>query len=142
VRAGAPAKAASNWIMGELARKLNEHGADSRRRRRRRAPRRADRARREGHDQRVDGEGRVREDVRVGADGRAIVAAEGLAQIDDESQIVALIADVLARTPSRSRSTAAARPAPSAFSSAGDEGGGGQGQPERVNELLKRALEA
>ncbi len=28
VRAGATAKVASNWIMGELARALNEHGAD------------------------------------------------------------------------------------------------------------------
>ena len=48
-----------------------------------------------------------------------IVAAEGLAQIDDESQIVALIAEVLAaQSPVRSPSTAAARRAPSASSSA------------------------
>ena len=40
-----------------------------------------------------------------------IVAAEGLAQIDDESQIVALVGDVLAANRRcRWRSTAAARP--------------------------------
>ena len=66
------AKAASNWIMGELTRKMNELGidiehvaADARR------AGGLDSARRLGHDQRADRQGRLREDVRVGraADG-------------------------------------------------------------------------
>jgi aspartyl-tRNA(Asn)/glutamyl-tRNA(Gln) amidotransferase subunit B len=78
---------------------------------------RADRAHREGDDQRS-----MAKDVfeKMFARTRrpdAIVAAEGLAQIDDESQIVGLIADVLAKNADAVASTAAARPARSAFSS-------------------------
>ena len=69
--AGNP-KAASNWIMGELLRLLRAS------RRRRRAlttvtpdgARRADPARRRRHDQRPDGEGGLRDDVRVGPRAR------------------------------------------------------------------------
>ena len=65
-RPRATPKASSNWIMGELTRKLNETGAAHRRRAahaRTRSPgliRLVD----VGHDQRADRQGRLREDVR------------------------------------------------------------------------------
>ena len=64
-------KLASNWVMGELLRTLNDRGA----RRGRSAgaaagPGRADRAGRTGHHQRLDRQGRVRPDVRHRARGR------------------------------------------------------------------------
>jgi aspartyl-tRNA(Asn)/glutamyl-tRNA(Gln) amidotransferase subunit B len=144
VRAGAPAKAASNWIMGELARALKERGADA-------AASPLDPERLAGLIALVE-KGAISGSMAKGVfetmfastlTADAIVAAEGLAQIDDESQIVALIAEVLA---------ANAGPV-------GDYRGGktsafgflvgkvmkaaaGKANPKRVNELLKRALEA
>jgi aspartyl-tRNA(Asn)/glutamyl-tRNA(Gln) amidotransferase subunit B len=70
-----------------------------------------------------------------------IIAAEGLAQIDDEGQIVALIDDVIARN--------ADAVAKYRGGNAGTFGflvgqvmkaAGGKANPKRVNELLKRAL--
>ena len=96
VRAGAPAKAASNWIMGELAR-----AAERARRRDRASPISAERL--AGLIALVE-KGTISGSIAKGVfekmsrpAGRAdeIVAAEGLAQIDDEAQIVALIADVI-----------------------------------------------
>ncbi len=81
-----------------------------------------------------------------GSDAAAdeIVAAEGLTQIDDESQIVgADRATCWPATPTRSRSTAPARRATFGFL-VGQvmKATGGKANPKRVNELLKRALEA
>ena len=71
VAAGAPPKAASNWMMGELARALKERGQDLS------APPLAPERLAGllalvdgGHDQRRDRQGRVREDVRHRTDGR------------------------------------------------------------------------
>ena len=84
--------------MGELARVLKERGRDI-------AASPVSPAQlagllaldRQGHDQRRDREGRLREDVRLRPRRRrASSPAEGLTQIDDEAQIVALIGDVLA----------------------------------------------
>ena len=92
-------KAASNWMMGELARALNEHGPRHRvvaGGRRRGSP---------GLIALIEQgtiSGSMAKDVfekmfALGPDGRRRSSrAEGLTQIDDESQIVALIADVLA----------------------------------------------
>ena len=72
-------KAASNWMMGELARALNDGGRRDRARRPCRRERLAglDRADRGGHDQRRHGERRVREDVRLGTRADEIVARRG-----------------------------------------------------------------
>ena len=60
-----------------------------------------------------------------------IVAAEGLTQIDDESQIRALIADVLARQPRCGRAVSRREDVDVRLPRRpGDEGDGGQGQPE------------
>ena len=73
----------------------------------------------------------------------AIVAAEGLAQIDDESQIVALIADVLAANPGPVAEYRGGKTSAFGFL-VGQvmKAAGGKANPKRVNELLKRALEA
>jgi aspartyl-tRNA(Asn)/glutamyl-tRNA(Gln) amidotransferase subunit B len=71
-----------------------------------------------------------------------IVASEGLAQIDDDSQIVALIADVLSKN-----HEAVAKFRGGATSTFGFlvgqvmKAAAGKANPKRVNELLKRALE-
>jgi aspartyl-tRNA(Asn)/glutamyl-tRNA(Gln) amidotransferase subunit B len=144
VKAGAPAKAASNWIMGELARVLNAHGADI-------TSSPLDAARLAGLIALVE------KDVISGPMAKGvfekmyastqtadeIVAAEGLAQIDDQSQIVALIAEVLAANPDPvlqyrgGKTTAFGFLVGKVMKAAG-----GKASPKRVNELLKRALEA
>ena len=143
VAAGAAPKAASNWMMGELARALKERNTDI--------------ASSPLAPERLAGlialiekgtiSGSMAKDVFEkmfatdrGAD--AIVAAEGLAQIDDESQITGLIADVLGRnadavTRYRSGKT-------SAFGFLVGQvmkAAAGKANPRRVNDLLKRALE-
>jgi aspartyl-tRNA(Asn)/glutamyl-tRNA(Gln) amidotransferase subunit B len=143
VAAGAPAKPSSNWIMGELARKLKEEdrGIDA-------SPLTADRL--AGLIALVNNgtiSGSIAKDVfeKMFASGRTadeIVAAEGLTQIDDESQIVGLIAGVLSK-----HADAVAQYRGGKTTTFGFLVGqvmkatSGKANPKRVNELLKRALE-
>jgi len=144
VGAGAAPKAASNWMMGELARLLNESGRS------------------------IDGSpvsaaqlaglltlidkgtisGAIAKGVfetmfTSGRDADAIVAAEGLTQIDDESQIVSLIADVLASQSDAVAGYRAGKTTTFGFL-VGQvmKAAAGKANPKRVNELLKRALDA
>src|SRR5206468_3397747 len=97
VAAGAAPKAASNWIMGELMRLLNEHGATI-------AASPIDPVRLAGLLALVEkgtisgsmAKGVFEQMYRSGQTADAIVAAEGLAQIDDEAHILGLIAEVIA----------------------------------------------
>ena len=79
------AKAASNWVMTEVLRKLKDDDAAARRlpgppgALAEHGP-----AHRRGHDQRQDRQGRVREDVATGEAPEAIVEREGLTQVSDE----------------------------------------------------------
>jgi aspartyl-tRNA(Asn)/glutamyl-tRNA(Gln) amidotransferase subunit B len=144
VGAGAPAKAASNWIMGALARKLNEQHLDV--------------ASSPLQPQRLAGlialiekgtiSGSMAKDVFERMFGsnetaEAIVAAEGLAQIDDESQIVGLIADVLAKNADAVVQYRGGKTSTFGFL-VGQvmKAAAGKANPRRVNELLKRTLEA
>jgi aspartyl-tRNA(Asn)/glutamyl-tRNA(Gln) amidotransferase subunit B len=70
-----------------------------------------------------------------------IIAAEGLAQIDDESQIVGLIDDVLAKNADAVAKYRAGATATFGFL-VGQvmKAAAGKANPKRVNELLKRAL--
>jgi aspartyl-tRNA(Asn)/glutamyl-tRNA(Gln) amidotransferase subunit B len=143
VAAGAPAKLASNWIMGELARKLKEDGRSIDR-----SPLTAERL--AGLIALVSNgtiSGSIAKDVfeKVFASGRPadeIVAAEGLKQIDDESQIVGLIAGVLSQ-----HGDAVAQYRGGKTTTFGFLVGqvmkatAGKANPKRVNELLRRALE-
>ena len=143
---GAPAKPAANLVMGLLSSKMNELKTDD--------------VAAVGN--RVTPEQSARlltlvengtisnsmaKDVweKVFQTGRTtdeIVAFEGLAQIDDESQIVALIADVLSKN-----RDAVAKFRGGATSTFGFlvgqvmKAAAGKANPKRVNELLKRALE-
>ena len=144
VRAGAPAKAASNWIMGELARALNEQGLDM-------SSSPLDAERLAGLIALVD-KGTLSgsmakgvfetmfRSIRTAAD---IVAAEGLAQIDDDAQIVALIADVLAAHPDPVAQYRGGKTTTFGFLVGKVmKAAGGKANPKRVNDLLRRALEA
>jgi aspartyl-tRNA(Asn)/glutamyl-tRNA(Gln) amidotransferase subunit B len=130
VRAGAPPKAASNWIMqtgtavepprlaGLIA--LVERGTIS---------------------------GSIAKDVleKMIASNRSaddIVAAEGLKQIDDEGHIVRLIADVLSTNADAVQQYRSGKSATFGFL-VGQvmKAAAGKANPKRVNDLLRRALE-
>src|SRR6185369_9768387 len=91
-------KSASNWIMGELARTLKQVGADIAA-----SPVTAERLAallaliEKGTISGAMAKGVFETMVQTGREAGEIVQSEGLAQIDDESQIVALIAEVLSR---------------------------------------------
>ena len=143
VAAGAPPKAAANWMMGELARALKGAGLDA-----------ASSPLAPAHLASLIGlieAGTISGSIAKGvfetmfASGRPageIVAAEGLTQISDESQIAALVADVLA-----AHADAVAQYRAGKTSTFGFFVGkvmraaGGRANPARVNDLLKRALE-
>jgi aspartyl-tRNA(Asn)/glutamyl-tRNA(Gln) amidotransferase subunit B len=142
VAAGAPAKLASNWIMGELARVLKDLGADVSSSRIQ-APQLAqllvliDRGTISGSIAKAVLE-------KMFASGRTapdIVAADGLTQIDDAPAIVALIDAVLAKHPDAVEQFRGGKATTFGFL-VGQvmKAAKGKANPARVNELLKRAL--
>jgi aspartyl-tRNA(Asn)/glutamyl-tRNA(Gln) amidotransferase subunit B len=144
VRAGAPAKAASNWIMGELARVLKEHGADIAS-----SPLTAERLAglialiEKGTISGSMAKGVFENMYALNQTADAIVAAEGLAQIDDEPQIVALIANVLAANSGPVADYRGGKTSAFGFLVGKVmKAAAGKANPKRVNELLKRALDA
>ena len=143
VRAGAGPKAAGNWVMGELARVLNE----------------SSRAIDESpvSPEQLAGlislieqgtiSSAIAKDVfeKMVASGRnagTIVAAEGLTQIDDQSQIAGFIATVMANQTEVVAQYRAGKTAAFGFL-VGQvmKATAGKANPTRVNELLRRALE-
>ena len=144
VRAGAPAKAASNWIMGELARALNANGLAI-------GSSPVDPGRLAGLIALVE-KGAISGSMAKGVfetmyastqTADAIVAAEGLAQIDDESQIAGLIADVIAANAGPVADYRGGKTSAFGFLVGKVmKAAAGKANPKRVNELLKRALEA
>lgn len=78
----------------------------------------------------------------TGQEAAAIVSAQGLTQIDDESQIVGLIADVIAKNADAVAGYRAGKTATFGFL-VGQvmKAAAGKANPTRVNDLLKRALE-
>ena len=143
VRAGAAPKAASNWMMGELARALKEAAIDVAR-----SPVTADRL--AGllaliENQTISGaiaKGVFEKMVASGRSAGDIVAAEGLTQIHDETEIVALIDEVLGRNMEAVAQYRAGKAATFGFL-VGQvmKAAGGKANPKRVNELLRRELE-
>jgi aspartyl-tRNA(Asn)/glutamyl-tRNA(Gln) amidotransferase subunit B len=144
VAAGAPAKAASNWIMGELARVLKTRGVGVTE-----SPLPAERlAELLALVDRGTISGPIAKDVfeKMIASGRGaaeIVAADGLTQIDDESQIVSMVGEVLARHPDAVAQYRGGKTATFGFL-VGQvmKATSGKANPKRVNELLKKALGA
>jgi aspartyl-tRNA(Asn)/glutamyl-tRNA(Gln) amidotransferase subunit B len=144
VAAGAPAQAASNWITGELARKMKETGAGIGAQ-----PVTPDRL--AELVRAIDAgaiSGSVAKDVfeKMFATGRTageIIRDEGLTQIDDESHIVSLISSVLAANADAVAQYRGGKTATFGFL-VGQvmKAAGGKANPKRVNELLRRALDA
>jgi aspartyl-tRNA(Asn)/glutamyl-tRNA(Gln) amidotransferase subunit B len=142
VAAGAPGKVASNWIRGELARVLNETGrsiADSPVS----PPRLAELLQLvERGTISIAMAKAVFEKMVVSTDSaQAIVTREGLTQIDDDSAVVAWIADVLERNADAVAGYRAGKAATFGFL-VGQvmKAAGGKANPKRVNELMKQAL--
>jgi aspartyl-tRNA(Asn)/glutamyl-tRNA(Gln) amidotransferase subunit B len=144
VRAGAPPKAASNWIMGELARKLKEQALDVAV-----SPLTPDRL--AGLIALIE-KGTISGSMAKAVFDRmfssnqsaeTIVAAEGLAQIDDESQIVGLISEVLAKNVDAVVQYRGGKLSTYGFL-VGQvmKAAAGKANPRRVNELLTRALQS
>jgi len=140
--AGNP-KAASNWVMGELLRTMNERGTAMEA-----VPLRP--AALAGLIALVDNgtiSSSIAKDVfaKMFDSGRAadeIVAADGLAQIGDESALMAIVQDVLGRHADAVAQYRAGKTATFGFL-VGQvmKGSGGKGNPKLVNQLLKRELD-
>ncbi len=143
VEAGAQPKAASNWLMGELARLLKEADRDI-------GDSPVTPARVAGLLKLIEQgtiSGAIAKGVfeRMFASGREaeeIVRAEGLTQISDESQIVAMIAGVLAEHADAVTQYKAGKAATFGFL-VGQvmKAASGKANPARVNELLKKMLQ-
>jgi aspartyl-tRNA(Asn)/glutamyl-tRNA(Gln) amidotransferase subunit B len=140
VGAGAPPKAASNWIMGELARKWKETALET-------AP--VAPGRLAGLIALVEQgaiSGSLAKEVfeKMVATGRTaaeIVSDEGLVQIDDRTELAGLIATVLAQHGRAVAEYRAGKEATFGFL-VGQvmKAAKGKANPKRVNELLKEAL--
>jgi aspartyl-tRNA(Asn)/glutamyl-tRNA(Gln) amidotransferase subunit B len=146
IRSGADAKAVKNWLLGVVRAKMNEERCDVARLRDRLAP------------ERLAGLIALVEDGAIGrsiakdvfekmfASGQTadeIVRAEGLTQIDDDSHLAALIADVLAKNTDAVAMYQGGKATTFGFL-VGQvmKAAGGQANPKRVNELLRKALGA
>jgi aspartyl-tRNA(Asn)/glutamyl-tRNA(Gln) amidotransferase subunit B len=144
VRAGAAPKAAANWIMGEVARALKDSGREISQ-----PPVSAvDLAGLLALVDRGTISGAIAKGVfeKMCASGRTaadIVAAEGLTQIDDESHILELIATVMRANADAVRGYRAGKTSTFGFL-VGQvmKAAGGKANPKRVNDVLKRALDA
>jgi aspartyl-tRNA(Asn)/glutamyl-tRNA(Gln) amidotransferase subunit B len=142
VTAGATAQSASNWITGALAGRLKQVGVEIDA-----SP--LEPARLAGLTIEIDGgsiSGSIGREVFEtmfvsGRTARDIIATDGLRQIDDESQIVALIAGVLAKNAGAVEQFRAGKAATFGFL-VGQvmKEAKGKANPARVNELLKKAL--
>lgn len=141
--ARAPARAASNWILGEVLRKLRETGAAT-------TEIRLDPARLADLIALVERgtiSGSVAKDVfqkmyETGATAEAVIAAGGLSQISDEGALLAAVRDVLAANPGPVAQYRAGRAKTFGFL-VGQvmKATRGQGNPQLVNDLLRRELE-
>ena len=141
----APAKPAANLVMGLLSGKMNELKTDDVAAVSRRVPpEQSARLLALVEDGKISNS--IAKDIweKIFQTGRTtddIIAADGLTQIDDESQIIALIADVLAKN-----ADAVAKYRAGATTTFGFlvgqvmKAAAGKANPKRVNELLERAL--
>jgi aspartyl-tRNA(Asn)/glutamyl-tRNA(Gln) amidotransferase subunit B len=142
IAAGAQPKAASNWIMGELKRALNERRLEISS-----APvTPQELAELLALVERGTISGAIAKEVfeKMFASRKSpgeIVAAEGLTQIDDESQLLGAIADALSKNADAVAQFKSGKTATFGFL-VGQvmKATGGKANPRRVNDLLKKAL--
>jgi aspartyl-tRNA(Asn)/glutamyl-tRNA(Gln) amidotransferase subunit B len=144
--AGADSKAVKNWLLGGVRAKMNDEGIETVEGLRERMPPPRLAALLALIEQ-GSISGPMAKDIfeKMFATGRTaqeIVSAEGLAQIDDESQIVELIAAVISKNEAAVEQYRAGKAATFGFL-VGQvmKAAAGKANPKRVNELLKRALE-
>jgi aspartyl-tRNA(Asn)/glutamyl-tRNA(Gln) amidotransferase subunit B len=147
VEEGADAKTAKNWVLGHVSATINDRGLSEVAALAEKVPARHLAGLLALVEQgRISGsmaKGVFEKMFESGATAESIVAAEGLAQIDDESEIVALIAGVLAQ-----HAEVAAQFRGGKVSAFGFlvgqvmKAAAGKANPKRVNELLRAALEA
>ena len=143
-RAAGNSKAASNWIMGELLRTLNERGqsigdvaAGPRR------ARRPDCAHRQGTISSSIAKGVFAKMYDSGRSAEAIVREQGLAQNSDEGALSAIVVDVI-----KGNADAVAQYRGGKRQTFGFlvgqvmKGSGGKANPKLASDLLKRALES
>jgi aspartyl-tRNA(Asn)/glutamyl-tRNA(Gln) amidotransferase subunit B len=144
IRGGADAKAAKNWLLGVVRAKMNEERCDVTRLRSRLPPERL-----AGLIALVE-QGTISRSIakdvfeKMFASGQSahdIVRDEGLTQIDDDSHLAALIAGVLGSNADAVAMYQGGKATAFGFL-VGQvmKAAGGQANPKRVNELLKRAL--
>ena len=147
VGAGADARAAKNWILGLVSAKMNELRLDEIGPLAQKIPA----VHLAGLIALIESgaisgamaKGVFEKMYASGQTAQAIVVAEGLAPIDDEPQIVALIAEVLAGNPGPVTDYRGGKTSAFGFLVGRVmKAAGGKANPKRVNELLKRALEA
>ena len=140
--AGATPKAAANWMMGELARALNDAGVGIEE-----SPVGAEAL--AGLVALVDKgtiSGSMAKDVfeKMYASGRtaaAIVETEGLSQIDDDAQIASLVAVVIAANAEAVAQFRGGKTSAFGFLvGQAMKAAKGKANPKRVNELLQKAL--
>jgi len=145
VRAGAPPKAASNWIQGEVRRTLKDAGAETMA-----AVPVSPEALTElvGLAERGVISSTVAKEVFekmwvTGASAQAIVDAGGLAQIGDESALAAIVEEIVARHPDPVAQFRAGKVNAFGFL-VGQimKASHGKANPKIASEMLKRALEA
>jgi len=141
-RASGNAKAASNWVMGELLRTMKERDVDV-------AAVPLTPVALAGLIQLVDKgtiSSSVAKDVfakmyESGRPAEAIVAAEGLAQTSDESALLAIVQDVIAANPDAIAQVRAGRNNAFGFLvGQAMKASKGKGNPKMINELLRKAL--
>jgi len=144
VKAGAPAKAASGWLQGEVRRKLKELGEDDMARVPIDAVALAELA---SLTERGVVSSSVAKDVfekmwATGGRAGAIIESEGLGQIGDEAALARVVADVLARHPDAVAQFRAGKQATFGFLvGQAMKASGGKANPKLVSELLRKALE-
>ena len=144
VKAGAPAKAASVWLQGEVRRKLKEAGGDDMAR----VPIAADAlAELAVLTERGVVSSSVAKEVfekmwTTGQRAGAIIESEGLGQIGDESALTAVVSEVLARHPDVVAQFRAGKQATFGFLvGQAMKASGGKANPKLVSEMLRKALE-
>jgi len=144
VRAGARPKTVSNWVMGELTRALKDAGQDITA-----SPVAAERLAgllsliEKGTISGAIAKGVFEKMFTSGRTADEIVSAEGLTQIDDESHIQELIAKVMHANADAVKGYRSGKTSTFGFL-VGQvmKAAGGKANPKRVNESLKRALDA
>ena len=141
-RSSGNAKAVSNWVMTEVMRKLKEGGGGV-------ASSPVSPAALAGLVRLIDAgtiSGKIAKDVfeRMWATGEpaaAIVEREGLTQLSDDSALEAIVAEVVAAFPEQAASYRGGKTAALGwFVGQVMKRTGGRANPQRVNELLRRAL--